>query len=1246
MTTLPNRSTVAALTLLMLASALPAGTAQTTPSGSDVRVDRIELGQGIAGLETNLRVFVKNYGDATFDNPRGWQLWLGYKPGRETTIQRDEAHCLGGGQSVDGTSDVCYKRFTATNQNRIISPGATLVVDVPWTPSRSDQGGIGSIVTAIEMLGCEQASTLQPCYDNPTTLQGPRTPDAHPGNNVQEHRVFIKVPAVRAVPLREAPNYPGANVNSAWRLEDVKLACSKAPDVTRAGCKAKPDTLLVFEYLVINEGNSGDTFVGRVIDTETTSDNVDTRGFKFSFQPPEVVIPEARGSKVVRLEVLVPKGERADNLTNVRAVTARVQWESLLDRGQTTDRVPEQICTSELNQNGLCRNPAFPSLVIDASRSLNATTLDARKQANVSQLDEFNVTLNNTGNVRDTYTVKLDRETSRINDSWLPTFPATVTLDPFTTATFTMTVIPPANATKGVHPFDLLIQSTADTDGTTLRRLRFEPDLQQEFGLTGYTATPLLRVVPAKVAPFILNVVNTGNGPDNVTLNLENGPFGWNAQLSNRTVMVPAFGTVPVYLNVTAPENTPPDALASYFVNVTSQGPTAKPAEQRPRVSFQVNMSIQAGSNVRVQTPVTSTFIDPGATHDFDVVIRNTGNARDNFTILAERDQSQLAWSATVTPPYAVLDPLQQVTARVSLRAPTTATVGETSRVFVTVASTTAASTFEQVKLEGRVSGPDLFVSTIVANATQPYSGDPLELNVVLGNGGNKAPPKNATLKVYFQPQNGAQRVVAEKSFSPIELVGGRRIAERILWDTTGIEGEGTLVARIDEANEVAEIDDSPASNEATRALTLRVFDIKLTPAQGQTGRPGEKVFYAEGLHVFLAEYRGNQPTEPVDIYIESEHGWGSGRLALALPRGSPVPILADVNIPAMPGAARDTLRVTIVPSLRPESVVTATTTTTVLDEDKPLIRGVAAEPQSVKLGVPVTLRAQVTDPTGLGSVRAFVTTPANETQSFLLEPAGSDVFAFTQAWSVAGTYRFYVEAVDGSDARNANNSRGVVSTFTVSPGSAPVVALADGQSTTVRSGTLIRLNVTDPLGVSKATYGIKGVTYDLPRPFSIDTSSFQPGTVDVTVTAENVYGVATSQKFTFVVDNTPPGIRGVTLDPAKPKANEDVTIRIETDTKVSAVDVVIRKDGAVLETRSATRQGAGVFTLLLNPPEGDYAIDVTARDPAGNTKLQEEAAVFSAKPASPFDVPAPGAVLVALVAVAVALTLGRQRRS
>lgn len=1238
-----NRTIVAALALALLMQAMPIITAQNGQSqGTDLVVERLDVGDGIVRKTTTITVVVKNVGTQTFAGTAGWQLYLGWNP----TPTNPRGVCLDRAATAPDTSTVCYQRVTGTDPRRIIAPGDTVTFTIPWTPAY-EQRGVSTIVTIIEDLNC--TSTTAGCTFGDSTPTGP---DTVPANNIQEHRIFLVSPGVRAVPLRDPPDVASANQNTAWRREDIRDACFLAPEVSRVGCKAKPDTLITFEYLVINEGNSGDTFHPILVDDDTSQQNLTHRGFKWSFQPPQAVIPTKGGTQVVRLEILVPKTEFAGAGVNLGTIASRIEWRSALDPAQTTANPPDPPCNTQFKTQGLCQNPSFPSLLIDVARGLNATTNDTLKQANVSQLDEFNFTLNNTGNSFDTYTVQIEWGTSGINDTWEPVYEKEIGVPAFSEKRSTLTLLPPAEAIKGKHPFYLKIQSKNDAIGTTLRRLAFEPELLQQFGITGYLATPLLRVAPAEPAPFVMYLVNNGNGPDNVTLGMENVPFGWNAVLSNRTVQVPPFATVPVYLNVTAPENTPPENVAAVFVNATSQGPSDKAPEQRPRYSYKANLTVLKGSSIRLVAPLTSTFIDPGAVHEFDVIVRNTGNERDNFTITVDRDQSQLAWGATATPGFLVLDPLQQAVVRIAVRAPSTAAVGETSKVFLTVASSASRSTFKQLTLDARVSGPDLFVAAVVTNSSQPYSGDPLELNVVLGNAGNKAPTKNATLKLYFVPTNGAPRPIADRTYSPAELAGGRRIAEQVRWDTAGIDGAGTIIARIDENNEIAEIDESPGSNEASRPITLRLFDIDLRAATGLSGRPGEKVVYSgecggtasASAHVFCVEYRGNQPSEPVDIYIESENGWGESRLALALPRGSVIPILADVTIPEQPGVARDTLRVTIVPSLRPTARITATTTTTVLDVDRPQILGVIADPAAAKLGQPIALRAQVRDATGLSTVRAFVLTPSNETQTFLLTKGDGDVYSFSQTWAAAGAYRFYIEATDGSESRNVNTSRDSFASFVVQPGSAPTITLAEGQSTTIRSGTLVRLNISDPLGVARAGYSIKGISYDLPRPFNIDTSAFQAGTVDVTVTAENIYGVGTSAKFTLVVDNSPPGIRGVTLDPAKPTANEEVIIRIETDTKVSAVDVLVKRDGQVMETLRAVREGAGLFEVTFTPPQGDYEIDVTAKDVAGNTKLQESAAVFSAKPASPFDVPAPGFALVALAAVALALVMRRRR--
>ncbi|HVM44726.1 MAG TPA: CARDB domain-containing protein, partial [Candidatus Thermoplasmatota archaeon] len=616
-----------------------------------------------------------------------------------------------------------------------------------------------------------------------------------------------------------------------------------------------------------------------------------------------------------------------------------------------------------------------------------------------------------------------------------------------------------------------------------------------------------------------------------------------------------------------------------------------------------------------------------------------------NFTIPTPERPSD--WGVTVEPGFLELLPNQQGTVQVTMRAPAAAEVGEKATAIVKVRSSVERTRERTLNLEARVSGPDLFVDNVLVNASNPYSGDPLEVTVVLGNSGNKAHDKNTTLRLYFV-QNGVETVIGEKVYPALFIPGQRRISETFAWDTRDVEGAGVLLARIDVDDTVKEIDDSASSNERTRPLTLRTFDIKVTPAQGLSARPGERLTYSESPNVFIATYSGNQPSEPVTIRFESEHGWLSSQseLSLALPRGTPIPIIASLDIPALPGAATDALTITIVPSLRPHEVIRASATTTIVDEEKPIIKAIRVTPAQGVLGQPVIIEVDVEDATGAASATAYVTFPTNETSAVTLLKVEPGKFRGERTFTVAGSYRVAAEAIDSATPANKNDTRLALASFTMAPGSAPTIRLADGQPTTIRTGSAIKLDIRDPLGIGKATYSIKGVSYDLRGPnFQIDTSTFQAGTVDLNVTAENIYGVSSSQRFSFVVDNAAPGITRVALEPERPRANEDVTITVQTEAKVENVDVLIKRDGQVVQTLNATKRGVGTFVVTFNPPQGDYRIDVTARDAAGNTRLAESAVVFSAKPGSPFSVPGPAPWLVLVALVGVALLLRQRRR-
>ncbi|HUR68208.1 MAG TPA: CARDB domain-containing protein [Candidatus Thermoplasmatota archaeon] len=1252
---LPNK-TVAAFIVGLFVLELFAGlaTAQGTQPvvGSDVFVADVNYGSPVIGVDAPINITVHNGGTVDFAPPTGWQIFVGFGTGND---------CVEPGDGVtDPTGQLapCYIRMTPTSQQRAdgsnaftVPAGASRLYSLVWHPEPNQRTDASSLFLEIGSIGSTPGQNLTGCQGPDTRCQN---------DQVTIYGVSVGVLGVTAKPVRAAPEGADKTLNSPWARNQITEPCPdgavKPFPAVQVGCKVVAGKTIVAEYNVRNTGTVEDTFIGGL---PADFDFAKYRNYTISFAPERFSLGKSQ-SRVVRVTIIVPENETAGNETNVGQASDFVQWSST--RSVTTTTAVSSNCVDDIYCG---KNPTLPSFIVDVRHSLNATSNETWREMQVGQTRFFNITLNNTGNADDRFNVSFINETMTINDSWSPIITGagvdavgrdgTLVVRKGELKNVTIQVKAPPNATNGTYTWQVRMESLGDA-GTGRCKANEVPSVG--FCTLTFTAhvaqrwevAPVLdaaaRLVPGEPQVYNIGIENLGNGYDNLSLDLVPTVGGWDARLSERTAHLTPFNTTMFTLTVTSPPNVAPDTQASFYVNATSSGPLDRPIDER-RVSIESKMTVIRGPNMRLDAPLNTSFVDAGTNVTFDVRVMNVGNVADNFTIPLPTRPSD--WGIEVTPSvnglgYLELQPTQEGVVQVTLRAPGSAIVGEKATAVVKVVSKSDPTREKSLTLEGRVSGPDLFVDNILVNSTSPYTGDPLEVSVVVGNNGNKAAEKNTTLRLYFV-QNGVERVIGEKTYPALAIPGQRRLVEIFTWDTVGVEGPGVILARVDVDDNVPEIDDSAASNERTKPLTLRTFDIKLTPALGLSARPGQSITYGEAPNAFIIEYQGNQPNEPVLIRFESEHGWLSSQseLAVALPRGTPLPILATIDVPTIPGAGRDTLTITVQPQLRPEQTLRATTITNVLDEENPHIERIVATPATAKLGEPVSLDVYLQDATGISSVTAYVVFPTNESQAVVLSKVGEGRWNATRTFTVAGTYRVTAEAADAADPPNVNKTRVTVGTFVLNPGSAPTVKLATDQGTTIRAGTPVRLDIRDPLGVGKVTYSIKGVSYDLRGPnFQIDTSTFAAGPVDVTVTAENIYGVATSAKFALTVDNSPPGISKVTMDPQRPRANEDVTLTIATEANVAGVDVLVKRDGQVVQTLNATRKGASTFVVKFNPPEGDYRIDVTARDSAGNVKIAESAVVFSAKPGSPL--PAPSLVLV-LAAIGAAMLVLRRRR-
>lgn len=1210
-----------------MAGLAPPAAAQGTEA--DLQIVSFTAGNPRYRLPTTIHVLVENRGGTDYDplTSGGFHVFVGWNGVAD-------ANCITAEEGSVGAPNVdkaCYYRHRI-DQADIPKNGGKLPISIPWTPI---QRGEGTVYVQIAPLSNTQSA------DDATNQ--PDLPGEQSDNNLRTFPVTVHAPKVVAIPDRVPPPDTGDR-NARWTFEQANATlCLDAPTQNHVGCRAVPGLEYRFAYNVSNQGTISDAYRGEV--TYGTPDQkaaLEALGWRFSLSPDPIAIAPGATSKVF-LNVFVPEKQPHNEGVNVgradlEQTTLRVRWHSSVNADVHTSH--PQHC------GAACSDPTLPTVVAGVRRAMNATTNESVKALKPTETATFNVRIENAGNEADGFNVTLVPDESAVNASWRPriSVPPSIPAGEARNATIDLTA--PEDAPRGLYPFAVRVRSLNDTTGRVVANFSFTADLQQRWGLLTNLLPSSNDVAPGQQATYALTVTNTGNGQDNATIALSNVPSGWDVRLSETLVRLPPFGARTVQLNMTPVPGTAANARADVKVDVTSEGSnnhTGFPKEKALQVT--ASALVLSRPNVDVTLDGASRrFVDPTVPTDWTLTVRNVGNLASQFNVrLANPDPS---WAAVATPPSLTLQPLETGTVVVSLRAPQDALVGEVVRVVATVESASVPDRLDRETIVGAVSGPDLAVKAVTGNTTAPYSGDPFAVDVVVANEGNKPPSRNATLRLVFI-QAGVERVVDEVDYPAAELPAGRRFSQRLTWDTTGVEGPGVLVARLDPADLVREIDDAAASNEGSLAVVLRTFDVAVTPAQGLSGRPGEKLAYTERPHLFVVRHRGNQPTEPVIVTVQSEHGWVDADRAtftMDLPRGAEVPIPVEVLVPLHPGAAADALRVTVTPAFRPGSPVVASTTTRVIDEERPQILRVQVMPATAKLGDNVTIEAFVRDATGAALVRAILVSPSNDTTALPMAHVGGERWALQQTFTVAGPWRVFVEAADNADPPNVNASRDDLVPFTVDPGSAPVIRLAEGQPSVVRSGSPVRLNVTDPLGIARAAYVIRGIRHDMPRPFQIDTSGFPAGPVEVLVEAENLYGVKTQERIALTLDNTPPAIRKVTLTPESPRANEDATLLVETEAQVESVDVLLRRDGRVVETRAATRTGPGQFELLLNPGEGDYVLDVTAKDPAGNVKLEEGIVKFSAKPKSPFDVPAPGAwALLAALGLA-ALALGRRR--
>ncbi len=211
---------------------------------------------------------------------------------------------------------------------------------------------------------------------------------------------------------------------------------------------------------------------------------------------------------------------------------------------------------------------------------------------------------------------------------------------------------------RGTHIFRLIV----DPGGTVMESDEENNVMDVAYFFKGFdvgltTSSMELSADPGDLVTFDLTLTNGGNVPDEMGLHLSDPPPGWMSGFVKDSYTLAAGDFTKVVLDVMVPINATAGERATFQVTATSGGNDTK----RSSVIVQVVVNHVFGMEAAAVSGVQEML--PGQDRTLELMVRNTGNGPDQFTISIP-DQSQLEGGWWVD--------IQQVTVEVALRSETT----------------------------------------------------------------------------------------------------------------------------------------------------------------------------------------------------------------------------------------------------------------------------------------------------------------------------------------------------------------------------------------------------------------------------------------------------------------------------------------------------------------------------------------------------------------------------------------------
>ncbi len=346
-----------------------------------------------------------------------------------------------------------------------------------------------------------------------------------------------------------------------------------------------------YEFIIENTGNIEDTYDLSVSDTKGWSMDVQST----------VTVP-AKDSVAVYVDLTIPK-----------------------DAGGVTD----EITLTVDSQNSGTTNTDSLSVKLQENYAVEVKGPDDAVE-NYSSSYDYEFTIENTGNIEDTYEFSVSD-----SEGWILDLPKNVTVPAQQTRTINVTVKIPDDAGGVTDKITVKAAGKGVTDSHSMN-----VTLEKRYGVS-ISAPSGFEVKTTGNHTCVFYINNTGNIQDTYDLSVETDVKGWTADLETSMVTVGAKESMPVNVTISVPEGVEEDGCC---VILTANGHKSD--------SGNITIQNEVDYGVKIDLPSDKTISSLG-TFNFDITIINEGTTSQTFDLQVESTNQLFEVNApdTVTVP-------------------------------------------------------------------------------------------------------------------------------------------------------------------------------------------------------------------------------------------------------------------------------------------------------------------------------------------------------------------------------------------------------------------------------------------------------------------------------------------------------------------------------------------------------------------------------------------------------------------